>query len=115
MKKSFLYLFLLLMVVAALSCGHSSSGGNSTSGTATLNWAAPTQNSDGSALADLAGYKVHYGTSSGVYTQSIDIGMVTTYQATGLAGGFTYYFVVTAYNQAGVESEPSNEGSKTIN
>jgi fibronectin type 3 domain-containing protein len=114
-KKSFLYLFLLLMVVAALSCCHSNGGGNSPSGTATLDWTAPTKNSDSSALTDLAGYKVYYGTASRSYSQSIDVGKVTTYELTNLSNGFTYYFVVTAYNQAGVESEPSNEGNKAIN
>jgi fibronectin type 3 domain-containing protein len=111
-KKSCLYFFLMLVSVAALSCGHSSD--SSPSGTATLDWRAPTTNIDGSALIDLAGYRVHYGTSSGSYSQSIDVGKVTTYEVTNLSGGFTYYFVVTAYNQAGVESEPSSEGSKAI-
>ena len=102
------------MAVAALSCCHSS-GGNRPSGTATLYWTAPTKNSDGSALTDLAGYKVYYGTASGSYSQSIDVGKVTTYEVTNLPNGFTYYFVVTAYNQAGVESGPSNERKKAIN
>jgi hypothetical protein len=111
-KKSLLYLFLLFMAVTALSCGHSSGGGG---GTATLDWTAPTTNSDGSALTDLAGYKVYYGTASGSHPQSIDVGNVATYEVTNLPNGFTYYFVVTAYNQSGVESDPSNEGSKAIN
>lgn len=114
-KKSFLYLFLLLMVIAALSCCHNSGGGNSPSGTATLGWTATTTNSDGSALTNLAGYKVYYGTASGSYPRSIDVGNVTTYEVTNLPIGFTYYFVVKSYNQAGVESEPSNEASKAIN
>jgi len=115
MKKSFLYLFLLLMAVAALSCCHSSGGGKSPSGTATLAWTAPTTNSDGTAFTDLAGYKVHYGTASGSYPKSIDVGNVTTYEVTDLPNGFTYYFVVSAYNQAGVEGELSDEVSKAIN
>ncbi len=101
------------MVVAALSCGHKS-GDESSSGTATLDWTAPVKNSDGSVLTDLAGYRVYYGTSSGSYPQSIDVGNVTTCQVRDLPGGSTYYFVVTAYNLAGAESEPSNEGSKEI-
>lgn len=114
-KKIILYLFVLFTAVAAVSCGHDSGSVNSLSGTATLEWTAPTENSDGSALTDLAGYKVHYGASSGSYSQTIEAGNVTTYQVTGLPEGFTYYFVVTAYNQARVEGEPSNEASKTIN
>jgi len=34
-------------------------------GTALLSWTAPTENSDGSPLTDLAGYKIHYGSSHG--------------------------------------------------
>src|SRR5438309_11629995 len=32
-----------------------------TSGTATLSWLAPTTNTDGAALTDLAGYVIYYG------------------------------------------------------
>ncbi len=38
-------------------------------GSAELTWTAPTQNEDGSALTNLAGYKVRYGTSPGSLTQ----------------------------------------------
>jgi fibronectin type 3 domain-containing protein len=84
-------------------------------GTATLAWTAPETNTDGSLLTDLAGFKVHYGTTSGYHPQTIDVGAVTTYQVANLSAGATYYFVVTAYNQAGVESDPSSEVSKMIN
>ncbi len=40
-------------------------------GNVTLNWLAPTQNSDGSALVDLAGYKIYYGRSSQTYDHEI--------------------------------------------
>ena len=33
-------------------------------GTATLSWTAPTQNTDDSALTDLAGFRVYYGSSA---------------------------------------------------
>ncbi len=84
-----------------------------TTGSATLSWNAPTTNTDGTPLTDLAGYKVHMGTSSGNYTTVVDIGNVTTYAVSNLAPG-TYYFVVTAYDSSSNESNFSNEASKTI-
>lgn len=59
--------------------------------------------------ADLAGYRVHYGTSSRTYTASHDAGMTPSYSVTGLRPGETYYFAVTAYDEAGMESAYSDE------
>jgi Fibronectin type III domain len=84
-------------------------------GTVTLTWTAPATNTDGSPLTDLAGFKVYYGTTAGYHPQAIDVGAVTTFQVANLPAGATYYFVVTAYNQARFESNPSVEWSKTIN
>ncbi len=83
-------------------------------GEAVLTWDPPTTNTDGSPLTDLGGYRIYYGVSSGNYTQSIDVGNVTTYQVTGLTDGVTYYFAVTAYDISGNESDYSNEVYKTI-
>lgn len=80
---------------------------------ATLGWNAPTTNVDGTTLTDLAGYKIYYGTSPGNYTEVVDVGNTTTYVVNNLTPG-TYYFVVTAYNIYGAESNNSNEASKTI-
>ena len=78
----------------------------------TLSWTPPTQNSDGSPLTDLAGYNVYYGTSSGNYTSTINVGNVTTYTFTTLAAG-TYYLAVTAYDTSGNQSVYSGEVVKT--
>ena len=85
-------------------------------GSATLSWTPPTENTDGSPLTDLAGYKVYWGSSSGNYTNSatIDNEGVTTYVVTDLLEGTTYYFTTTAFNELGVESSYSNEATKTI-
>ena len=85
-------------------------------GNVTINWNAPTENTDGSALTDLAGFKIHYGTASGKYTQTITVGNpgLATYVVTNLAAG-KYYFAVTAYSSAGTESTPSAEVSTTVN
>jgi hypothetical protein len=55
------------------------------------------------------GYRVHYGTVSGNYTQTSDVGKSTAATILNLAAGQTYYFVVTAYNSAGMESQVSDE------
>ena len=47
---------------------------------------------------DLAGYKLHYGFSSGSYQFSVDVGNQTSYTLSGLLEGQIYYFAATAYN-----------------
>lgn len=76
-----------------------------------LSWNAPTTNADGTPLTDLAGYKIYYGTSSGNYSQKINVGNVTTYKVTNLTSDNTYYFAVTAYDKSGNASKFSNEVS----
>jgi len=85
------------------------------SGTADLSWTAPTQNTDGSALTDLAGYRVYHGTSPSALTDVIQVAGAanTSYSFSQLTSG-THYFAVAAYNAAGVESTLSAVGSKTI-
>jgi hypothetical protein len=61
----------------------------------------------------IAGYRLYDGTSSGVYTQQIEVGNTTATLVSNLADGQTYFFAVTAYNAAGAESIPSNEVSYT--
>src|SRR6185436_18116253 len=84
-------------------------------GSATLTWVPPTTNTDGSALTDLAGYKVYWGTSQGSYPNSTTLANpgLATYVVSNLAPA-TYFFVVTAYNSAGVESTFSGVASKII-
>jgi len=84
-------------------------------GTATLRWTAPTSNSDGSALTDLAGYHIYYGTSAGALSSTINVPSpaTLTYVVSGLSTG-TWYFGIAAYTNAGLESGMSNVGSKTI-
>lgn len=84
-------------------------------GTATLSWSAPTQNTDGSALTDLAGYRVYHGTSPDALNDVVQLSTAgaTTYSFSQLATG-THYFAVSAYTASGVESALSGVGSKTI-
>jgi hypothetical protein len=82
----------------------------------TLSWTAPTQNEDGTALTDLAGYTIYWGRTPGVYTNSVTIDNpgVTTYVVENLTPG-TYEFVATAFNQSGIESNYSNPATKVLN
>jgi hypothetical protein len=84
-------------------------------GSATLSWTPPTRNTDGSALTNLAGYRIFWGTARGSYPNSVTLNNagLTSYVVEQLTSG-TWYFVVTAINSAGAESSFSNEGSKTI-
>jgi hypothetical protein len=86
-----------------------------TNGSATLAWTPPTQNTDGSSLTNLSGYRVVYGRSSTSLDQIVQItnAGASAYTITGLSSG-TWYFAVKAYNTAGAESNVSNVGSKTI-
>lgn len=99
--------------------GTSGSGGSTpptaSTGNVTINWNPPTQNTDGTPLTDLAGFKIHYGTASKKYTQTITVGNpgLVTYVVANLPAG-TYYFAVTAYSSAGTESPLSSEVSTTV-
>ena len=48
--------------------------------------------------SQIAGYKIKYGTSPGVYTTTVDVGNVLTKSITGLTLGQTYYFAISAYD-----------------
>ncbi len=78
-----------------------------TNGSATLTWSANMEE-------DLAGYNVYVGTQPGVYGPPIPTGLNTTYTVGNLTGGKTYYFSVTAFDNAGNESQHSIEVSKPI-
>lgn len=69
---------------------------------------AATASWDPNSEPDLAGYKLSYGTQSGVHTTTIDVGKVTTYPFNPPPGK-RYYVVVQAYNTAGALSNKSAE------
>lgn len=118
-KKQLMVLNLLILVCGYTLSGCDGSGSSSKSlisstGTSpnsiNLTWVAPTTNSDGSTLTDLAGFLVKYGTTSGHYTSSLDVGNVTS-SALSVPAGTTYYIAVVAYDTYGNQSIPSNEVS----
>lgn len=100
--------------------------------TATLTWEAPTTNTDGSLLTDLAGYTVYYSRTRGRLKKMKTLALTSkelfcteitrgeqrkkgrtecTYTVPGLDQG-VYYFSVRAYNSEGRESDASNEVKK---
>jgi hypothetical protein len=85
------------------------------SGAASLEWLPPTQNTDGSALTNLAGYRIVYGKSAAQLTQTIQVANagMSSYVVDDLAPG-TYYFAVRAYTSKGAESTNSNVVAKTV-
>ena len=80
-----------------------------------LGWNAPTQNTDGSALTNLAGFNVYCDTGAvpGTFVGQATPGSKTTF-SWACPGPGTYRCGVTAYNTAGGVSAMSNIASKTI-
>ncbi len=72
----------------------------------TLAWDANTE-------SDIAGYIVEYGTGTS-YTNSVDVGKVTSWTLANAAAGATYSFRVVAYNAAGEHSDPSTAVTGTV-
>ncbi len=109
----------LLLVTTISACGGGGGGPVTTSqvgfGSATLSWTPPTEITDGSVLTDLSGYKIYYGNESGNYQMSLQIDNpgIARYVVENLTPN-TYFFVLTAINSRGIESEFSNEASKQV-
>ena len=82
---------------------------------ATLSWEAPTSNTNGTALTDLVGYRIYYGSNPEDLKQSVQIGSIglQTYVIDNLEPG-TWYFAVMALASNGAESALSNIVAKTI-
>jgi hypothetical protein len=88
---------------------------DASNGAASLTWMPPTQNTDGTTLTNLAGYRIVYGVSASQLTQTIQLtnaGM-SSYLVENLAPG-TYYFAIRAYTSSGAESADSNVVAKVV-
>jgi hypothetical protein len=81
----------------------------------TVSWNIPTQNTNGTPLTNLAGFRVYFGTDPNNLTQSEQIANpgVTSYVLTNLAPG-TWYIGLVDYTTAGVASSFSNIASTTV-
>ncbi len=92
--------------------------GTSTTAT-TLSWDAPATYTDGSSLLDLKEYRIFYSTSHSPYSTGIYFSVPAPFTSVKIKdvislGTGTYYFVVTAVDSAGRESNPSNEVSRCL-
>ncbi|HJV66416.1 MAG TPA: fibronectin type III domain-containing protein [Geomonas sp.] len=110
-KTTFFLIFALSLLTIQLSAGISHAA------IATLSWTPPTNYAGGATIQDFVGYNVYLGTSSGSYTQKIDVGDLTSYTVNNLTDGTTYYFALTAYdsmgNESGYSSEVNNGGASS--
>jgi hypothetical protein len=90
---------------APFSISVTSGSTSSPTGAATLSWTAPSVNTNGTALTDLAGYYIYYGTSASSLTNVVQIATtaLTTYTLDNLQSA-TWYFALKSYTTAGTES-----------
>lgn len=102
--------------LAAFTITVTAAAGGGTAGSATVSWVAPTQNTDGSPLSNLAGYHVYYGTSATNLSQmqAVSGAGATSAVVGNLTSATTWYFGVKAYTNTGVESVMSSVTSKAI-
>lgn len=94
MIQKFVCLIVLFLSVAGLKKACASS--------LTINWNA-------SVSPGVAGYNVYYGTSSGIYSYTLNAGNATSVTIDNLTPGVTYYFAATAYDAYGNQSFLSSE------
>lgn len=106
-KLPYRRLILLLILLAPLALSLLPFASAAIAADVTLAW-------DASQEADIAGYRVYYGITSGHYTDMIDAGNNTSCTITNLVPGETYYFSATAYDTSGRESGFSQEIPYTV-
>jgi hypothetical protein len=110
-----------LRLCAGLAIAVTLSGcGIGRSGVLDLSWTAPTQNTDGSPVADITSYRVYYGTTpspcpGGTYITVSNppggAGQKVTTRLTKLAVGELYYVSIAAVTSSGVQSTCSTAAS----
>jgi hypothetical protein len=93
----------------------SKAASTASAGSATVDWTAPTENTNGTKLTDLAGVRIYYGTSAGNLNQTVQVASATQTSTTigNLASG-VWYFSGVAYTTAGTQSARSNVVSAQI-
>jgi hypothetical protein len=81
---------------------------------ASVSWIPPTEREDGEGLsmAEIAGYRIYYGTSEGSYPNQVDISDSTVQQATVTITSGIHFFVMTTYDVDGRESDFSSPALK---
>ncbi len=121
MGKNIIILSALVCLLSIANCSGGGSSSTPSPPSPPLVWDLPASKTDGSPLTDLAGYRIYYGTASGVYTGYIDVpGNVTQYAMADFSAavplkGRTYYIAVTAFDSDDYESETSGEITRYVN
>jgi Putative Ig domain len=84
-------------------------------GSATVTWAPPTQNTDGSTLTNLAGYRIYYGRSADTLDRTLVLNSpgLTRHTIAGLSSA-RWYFSMTSIDGNGNESRRSATVSKNV-
>lgn len=84
-------------------------------GAVSLSWTPPTTNTDGTALANLAGYRVHHGSTETSLSNSVNVANPDArgHTVTGLKPG-THFFGVKAFTSTGAESALSNVVGRSV-
>jgi len=83
--------------------------------TVSISWVPPTTYEDGSALTNLAGYRVHFGKSSADLSSTMTISNAgITRQVMDTLESGTWYFAITAFTSEGSESLKSSIVSATV-
>lgn len=92
-----------------------SGASTSSSGTVTVSWTPPTQNTNGTTLTNLAGYHLYYGTSQSSLSNVVNITNpgLATYVVSNLSAA-TWYFAMSSVNSSGVEGPRSAVVSHSI-
>jgi hypothetical protein len=131
--KTFNALAAAILALQLVGCGggggSSSSGGtdgasltgnmqpNNGAGTLTLQWVAPVTRADGTplSLADIDGYRIHYGKAKGKYHRHATVADGTAQAITlkNVPPG-TYYVVMTTFDVNGLESRESTPVKKKV-
>jgi hypothetical protein len=77
-------------------------------GTVTVDWTPPTENTDGSVLTNLAGYEIYYSTNPNNLTETVKVtnAGLSAYTMSDLASG-TWYFAIAAVSSTGAQSTRS--------
>jgi fibronectin type III domain protein len=101
------FLAALVLAGAAAGCGAGKSG------VLDVSWTAPAANADGSPTADIASYRVYYGTTPDpcpggthvtVPSPPVGPGQTVTTRLTRLSVGEVYHVAVTAVSSSGAQS-----------
>jgi hypothetical protein len=111
-----------LLIAVLVLAGVAASAAGVDAASLSVTWNAPTTKANGTALTDLAGYRVYLGptqpTCPGASSLSVaspttqpQAGQTVTHRATGLTAGVTYFVRVTAVDASGNESACSASAS----